>query len=156
VPASPAVEEGPRLSGTWRRRVSGARVARLVTVTAEGRPHAVPCCFILVAGETGDVVYSAVDAKPKRPGELRRVANVRRQPWASLLVDRYREDWTALWWVRLDGPVRVLVDGPEAERAVAGLRRKYAQYRAMPLLGPDRPVLALDVAAERRWAAALA
>lgn len=48
-------------SGEMRRRVGEARSGVLSTVTADGRPHAVPCCFFL----KGDVVYSAVDAKPK-------------------------------------------------------------------------------------------
>ena len=32
-------------------------MARLGTVTAEGRPHVVPCCFAL----DGDVLYTVVD-----------------------------------------------------------------------------------------------
>src|SRR5262249_7745088 len=31
-----------------RRRVGESRVARLATVTPEGRPHVVPCCYALV------------------------------------------------------------------------------------------------------------
>ena len=45
-----------------RQRFAAARVARLATADAAGRPHIVPVTFAV----DGDVVYSAVDAKPKR------------------------------------------------------------------------------------------
>jgi PPOX class probable F420-dependent enzyme len=127
----------------WRRRVAAARVARLATVDAEGRPHLVPVCFVLL----GDVVYSAVDDKPKRHASLRRVANVEATGRACVLVDDYREDWSALWWVRLDGSGRVVADPGERARAVAALCEKYPQYAARP---PTGPVLAVTV---ERWSA---
>jgi nitroimidazol reductase NimA-like FMN-containing flavoprotein (pyridoxamine 5'-phosphate oxidase superfamily) len=40
-----------------RRRVVEARVARLATIDARGRPHLVPVCFAL----EGESLYSAVD-----------------------------------------------------------------------------------------------
>jgi PPOX class probable F420-dependent enzyme len=127
-----------------RHRLATARVGRLGTVTPEGRPHLVPCCFALV----GDSVYSAVDAKPKSTLALRRLANVRVEPRASLLVDHYAEDWATLWWVRVDGTARVLDGGPERESALAALATKYDQYRGHP---PPGAVLALDVTAWRAW-----
>lgn len=127
-----------------RERVALARVGRLATVTAAGRPHLVPCCFAVSDG----VVYSAVDAKPKSTKKLRRLANLEANPAASLLVDHYAEDWTALWWVRLDGTGRVLEDGAEGEHALVLLTAKYEQYRNEP---PSGPVVALDVTAWRAW-----
>ena len=53
------------------RRVAAARVGRLATIGADGRPHVVPVCFVL----DGDTVYSAVDRKPKRTTALQRLAN---------------------------------------------------------------------------------
>ena len=82
-----------------RQRLAGARVARLATLTPDGRPHVVPCCFALVE----DTLYSAVDGKPKTTLALRRLDNVRAHPACSLLVDHYADDWAALWWVRVDG-----------------------------------------------------
>ncbi len=130
-----------------RRRVSAARVARLATVDAAGRPHLVPICFVL----DGDVLYSAVDEKPKRSTRLKRLANVRANPAACVLVDAYAEDWSRLWWVRLDGRAQVLAGGSEREHALALLATKYAQYRAQP---PRGPVLALAIDGWRAWAAA--
>jgi len=128
-----------------RDRVERARVARLATVGAGNRPHVVPICFVL----EGDVLYSAVDRKPKRSRNLKRIENVRANPHVSVLVDHYDDDWTQLWWVRLDGRARVLTEGAELERALALLAAKYPQYSADT---PDGPVLAIDVERRRSWA----
>jgi PPOX class probable F420-dependent enzyme len=127
-----------------RERVAEARVARLGTVTAGGRPHLVPCCFALV----GDTVYSAVDTKPKSTLALRRLANVRANGRATLLVDHYAEDWSALWWVRADGVARVVDEDEERDGALRSLAAKYPQYRRRP---PPGPVLAIDVTGWRGW-----
>jgi PPOX class probable F420-dependent enzyme len=126
-----------------RRLFAQARVARLATVGASGRPHLVPIAFALA----GDVVFSAVDAKPKRTAALRRLENIRRNPAVALLADHYDDtDWSALWWVRADGAGRVLANAdPEAALALALLTERYAQYRATP---PTGPVLAIAV---ERW-----
>ena len=124
-----------------RGLVAPAPVGRLATVRSDGRPHVVPICFVV----TDDVVYSAVDDKPKRHGHLQRISNVTATGAASLLIDEYDEDWSRLWWVRLDGRARVVDDTAEAERAIRSLCDKYSQYRDQP---PSGPVLALDV---ERW-----
>jgi PPOX class probable F420-dependent enzyme len=129
---------------TMRRRVGEARVGRLATVTAQGRPHVVPCCFAL----DHDVVYSVVDAKPKSTLALRRLDNLRAHPFAALLIDHYEDDWTALWWVRLDGGGRVVEGGNERDEAIAQLTAKYDQYRRDV---PPGPVVAIDVAQWRGW-----
>jgi PPOX class probable F420-dependent enzyme len=129
---------------TMRQRLGEARVARLATVTDDGRPHVVPCCFALV----GETVYSAVDAKPKSTLELRRLANVRARGRASLLVDHYAEDWSTLWWVRVDGVARVIEGGPERALAIRALVARYDQYRRQP---PPGAVVAVDITAWRAW-----
>ena len=126
------------------RRVREARVGRLSTVTAGGRPHVVPCCFTL----RRDVLYSAVDAKPKSSIALRRLDNLRANPSASLLVDRYVEDWSALWWIRVDGTARIIGQGGEYDRALTELAAKYEQYRREP---PPGPVIGVDITAWRAW-----
>jgi PPOX class probable F420-dependent enzyme len=127
-----------------RERVAAARVARLATLGADGRPHLVPICFAL----EGDTLYSAVDEKPKRSRRLRRLENIRRSPDVSVLVDHYDEDWTRLWWVRLDGRATVYEDGPERERGLELLAAKYEQYRAEP---PTGPVIAVRIERWRGW-----
>jgi PPOX class probable F420-dependent enzyme len=124
-----------------RRLFAAARVARLATVGPDARPHIVPIVFAV----DGDVVFSAVDAKPKRTTALKRLENVARNPRVALLADHYDDaDWDALWWVRADGTARVASE-PDAGRGIALLAERYAQYRAAP---PGGPVLAIAV---ERW-----
>jgi PPOX class probable F420-dependent enzyme len=133
-------------SATMRVLVESARVARLATVRADGRPHLVPVCFALL----GETAYTAVDGKPKRHTRLARIANLTATRVVSLLVDRYDEDWSALWWVRLDGTGRVVDDPAETGRALAALIDKYPQYSAQP---PAGPVLAIEVDRWVGWSA---
>ena len=115
-------------------------------MTAEGEPHVVPVVFAVV----GDTVYTAVDGKPKTTRRLRRLANVEASGRASLLVDQYDEDWTALWWVRVDGQAEVLGPAsPEERRAVVALVGKYPQYAGA---APAGPVIALRIRHWRSWA----
>jgi PPOX class probable F420-dependent enzyme len=80
-------------------------------------------------------VYSAVDAKPKSTLELRRLQNLKTITSFSLLVDHYDEDWTNLWWIRVDGSGRVIENDDERERALALLTAKYEQYRGHAATG---------------------
>jgi len=122
---------------TPQQRLGAARVARLATVTPDGAPHLVPIVFVLV----GDVVCTAVDAKPKRSRALQRLVNIAHEPRVSVLADHYDEDWSALWWVRADGVATV---GETPEPALVA---KYPQYAATP---PPGPFLRIAV---RRWTA---
>ena len=72
----------------------------------------------------------------------------RRTPNVQLLVDRFDEDWDALWWVRASGPCRVLSDHLEIDRALELLLSKYPQHRAHP---PRGPFLAIDVVRLAWW-----
>jgi PPOX class probable F420-dependent enzyme len=127
------------------RRVLSARVARLATIDPDGSPHLVPIVFVI----HGETLYSAVDTKPKSSRRLRRIENARDRPGVTVLVDHYEDDWSRLWWVRLDGQARVLDAGDEAELALRLLVEKYEQYRCE---GPSLPVLAVDIRNWRAWA----
>jgi PPOX class probable F420-dependent enzyme len=130
-----------------RERFAAARVARLATADAAGRPHLVPVVFAV----DGDRVYTVVDAKPKRTTALRRLRNVAENPAVALLVDHYDDaDWSALWWVRADGRGQVLdpAADDEGRRAVELLAARYPQQRAMGV------VLAIDVERWSGWSAA--
>jgi PPOX class probable F420-dependent enzyme len=127
-----------------QERVRSARVGRLGTVTENGRAHLVPCCFVL----HGEIVYTPVDAKPKSTLALRRIENIVARGSACLLVDHYEEDWSALWWVRLDGNGRLVDSDQEIESAKRALASKYLQYRELAIPGP---VIALDVETWRSW-----
>jgi PPOX class probable F420-dependent enzyme len=129
-----------------RERFAAARVARLATADAGGRPHLVPVVFAVLR----DVVYSVVDVKPKRTTALRRLRNVAENPSVALLADLYDDsDWDALWWVRADGVGRILdpAVNDEAARAVELLEARYPQQHALGA------VLAVDVERWSGWSA---
>ncbi|MCV7445527.1 TIGR03668 family PPOX class F420-dependent oxidoreductase [Mycobacterium paraense] len=129
-------------------RFTQSPIARLATATPDGIPHLVPVVFA-VADSRGDpdVVYTAVDAKPKTTRRLRRLANIERNPQVSLLVDHYDDDWAQLWWVRADGVATLHSDGEPLVTGFRLLRAKYPQYQSVSL---DGPVIAVAV---RRWSA---
>lgn len=134
-----------RRDAAWaRERFAGARVARLATVSGDGSPHLVPIVLAVV----GDRLVTAVDAKPKSTTALRRLDNIAANPFVSVLVDRYDEDWTQLWWARADGwaVVRSVNDVPEFAALVA----RYEQYRAQP---PPGPVIVVEVDGWSGWSA---
>ena len=130
-----------------RARVEAARVARLATTDPDGRTNVVPICFAL----EDDVLYSAVDEKPKRTKRLRRLANIRARPTVTVLVDHYEEDWSRLWWIRLRGDARVEEKGPDRDRALVLLAEKYEQYRREP---PSGAAIAVYIEEWRSWSAA--
>jgi PPOX class probable F420-dependent enzyme len=130
-----------------RERFAAARHALLATADSDGAPHIVPIVFAL-AGET---IYNAVDRKPKRTIELRRLANARANPRAAVLVEHYSDDWEQLWWVRGEGGARVIAaDTPEGAAALQLLAARYEPYLREP---PPGPLLAIDVARWSGWSA---
>jgi PPOX class probable F420-dependent enzyme len=137
-------------------RLSLWPVARLATLRKNGSPHLVPVVFAY----SGDALWIPVDGKPKRERELERIQNLRRDPRATLLLDEYRDDWSALWWIHIEGRADIhrIADGDPDERfqrATQHLRDKYPQYREWPLFRGE-PTL-IEVSPERRsaWCADL-
>ncbi|QDC26681.1 TIGR03668 family PPOX class F420-dependent oxidoreductase [Georgenia yuyongxinii] len=135
------------MDGGARTRFAQARVARLASVTPGGAPHIVPVTFALV----GDVVWTAVDDKPKSTRRLQRLVNIAAHPAVSVLVDHYADDWSTLWWVRADGVARVehVDGGPEVLTALAVLAAKYPKYAAPP----QGPLIRIAVTSWRTWRA---
>ncbi|MDY7000004.1 MAG: TIGR03668 family PPOX class F420-dependent oxidoreductase [Actinomycetota bacterium] len=126
---------------------SSSPVAVLGTAGADGAPHLVPVVFALPAGRT-DVLYTAVDAKPKSTHRLRRLANIEANATVSLLVDHYEDDWSRLWWVRADGAATIHLHGEQVSTGHAALREKYSQYRQVALAGP---VIAVTIGRWSSW-----
>ena len=122
-------------------------MAHLGTRTPDGAPHLVPVTFAL----DGERIVTAVDAKPKRGGRLRRLENIAADPRVSLLVGHYDEDWARLWWVRADGRAWLAEGGAELERAFELLRARYRQYQSVELIGP---AVWIDVERWTGWSAA--
>ena len=109
-----------------------ARVATLATISANGAPHLVPVVF----AREGTNLVTAVDGKPKKGTTLARIENILHDPRMTLLVHNYEEDWSRLWWVRVDGQASVVQDGQVFQAALAALRKRYPQYEFVDLSGP--------------------
>ncbi|WP_254531741.1 TIGR03668 family PPOX class F420-dependent oxidoreductase [Natrinema gelatinilyticum] len=156
------------------------RVAALATVDGNGRPHAVPICYALLEREDvidstnatdptdGTELVSAIDEKPKTTSALQRVRNVRVNPHVTVLVDRYRADWSRLAWVQVRGRARIVepetaansaadavmrepADSALHDAAVAALETKYDQYAAHDL--GDRPIVSIRADRTVSWGA---
>ncbi|MFJ5110964.1 TIGR03668 family PPOX class F420-dependent oxidoreductase [Streptomyces sp. NPDC088551] len=128
-----------------RNRFTGSPVARLATAGPDGAPHAVPITFAV----SHDVLFFAIDHKPKSTWNLRRLRNIRENPQVSVLVDHYDADWSELWWVRADGRAEIWEGGHDRTEAVELLRDKYEQYRDQP---PAGPIVAIHVDQWSGWA----
>jgi PPOX class probable F420-dependent enzyme len=134
------------MTTTVTDRLGVAPVGRLATTSGGGAIHLVPVCFALVA----DRVVGAVDHKPKRTQQLRRLQDIRETGRAVLLIDHYDDDWSKLWWIRVTGAATVH-EGDEVDRAArAALADKYRQYRQVP---PTGPVWSLTLDEVTWWAA---
>jgi PPOX class probable F420-dependent enzyme len=117
-----------------RSFLEARRVGHLATVGRDGTPHVVPVCYAL----DDAALYVIADAKPKRgpANRLARLQNLRRAPRAALVVDDYDDDWRRLRWAMVRGPVTFVEDPPSHAAALALLRARYPQYRAMALDDP--------------------
>ena len=129
-----------------RRFLEHSRVGHLATADARGAPHLIPVCYAV--DET--TLYITVDEKPKRRDiPLKRVRNIRDNPQAAFVVDRWDEDWRRLGWVMLRGPAEILDSGPEHDRAQALIVARYPQLRTMHIA--ELPVIALRIARATDW-----
>lgn len=133
------------LSDRERRFLEAGRVARLATADASGCPHVVPICFALIE----HTVYFTIDEKPKTTRRLKRLANLRENPFAALVVDRYDEDWSRLGWVMVRGRAEILTGGPEHDAAQASLRARYPQLAGMDI--EELPVVAIRIERAASW-----
>jgi len=134
------------LTDPQRAFVAAHRVARLATADAAGCPHVVPVCYALI----GDTVYFTIDEKPKKaPTRLKRLANLRANPRAAVVVDRYDEDWSRLGWVMVQGAAEILLEGAEHDRAQTALRARYPQLAGMRI--EDLPVVAVRIGHVASW-----
>lgn len=156
---------GTLLDDRWRAFLGAARSATLATTAPSGRPRLVPICFVVGANDPAGRVrlYSSLDEKPKSiadPHGLARVRDLLARPEATLLIDRWSEDWDRLAWLRLETSTDLLEPGTgggagdlghEHTDAVAALRAKYPQYAGHRL--EERPVLRFTVERVVVWGA---
>ena len=97
-----------------------ARRGVLSTIASDGSPHSVPVVYVI---HDGDIV-SPIDDKPKTGSDLQRIRNLESDPRATLLADRWDEDWTRIGWVMVRGEMRVEPRSPATEKLID----RYPQY----------------------------
>lgn len=134
----------PRISHVLKT----SRIARLATVDSTSAPFLVPICYAY----DGKRLYTPLDAKPKRvPGtQLKRVRNIKENPKVAVVIDEYGEDWSQLYYVLILGIASLIAAAsPDHVAVLKLLRRKYAQYRQMPL--EENPVISINPMRIRAW-----
>lgn len=112
--------------------------AVLGTVDPDRGSHLVPVVYTTIGS---DRIVIPVDDKPKRTRRLRRLANIESDPRVVLLSDHYDDDWSLLWWVRVDGSAHVTTS---VDQDVESLHRKRYPQSADHALGPW-----IDIAVEQ-------
>jgi PPOX class probable F420-dependent enzyme len=122
-----------------RHIIRSSRVARLGSVDRKGQPLVVPVCYAY----TNNCIYTPIDKKPKKvqEGDLKRVKNIRSNPEVSVLLDRYGEDWSKLYYLIIYGKGEIIEYGDEYHRSLRALCEKYDQYVEMKLEDAGLPVI---------------
>ena len=136
------------LTEEQRDFIALARTATLGTIAEDGRPRLVPVCFVVL----GDAFYTPIDDKPKQtdhPRSLARIRDIVGRADATVLVDRWEEDWSRLAWLRCDGRASLTNDSDERTAAIEALRAKYPQYAGHDL--EHRPLIRIAVERVRSW-----
>ena len=122
--------------------IEGRRTATLATLSGTGQARLVPICFVLADPDAEDaraVLYSPLDEKPKRSGDVRGLARVRdiaERSRVTMLFERWDEDWSHLAWLRARGTASIEEPYEDAEahrQVVQAMRAKYPQYRAQAI-----------------------
>jgi PPOX class probable F420-dependent enzyme len=111
-----------------RQRIGPSGHGVLGTVHAERGVDAVPVVFVI----DDERVVIPIDtvkpkAEPRSGARLQRLVNLSADDRCVLLVDRYDDDWSQLWWVRVHG--RAVESAPTAE-ALTALADAFPGYRS--------------------------
>ncbi|MBV1930671.1 MAG: pyridoxamine 5'-phosphate oxidase family protein [Porticoccaceae bacterium] len=131
-------------------------VARLATINPDASPHQAPVVFVW----HGRKIWSPVDGKPKRQAQLVRVKNALARPVGSLLLDEYQDDWSQLWWLRVDVKIKVIdlktasdATKIDTAQAIAALEKKYPQYQNTSALREPATLLLMTPSGYSSWRA---
>jgi len=107
----------------WQRLGSSTHGV-LGTVHEDRGVDLVPVVFVV---DETRVVVPVDTVKPKAGGRLQRLTNLAADPRATLLVERYTDDWSQLWWVRAHG---LAVESAPSHGVLDALRAAFPAYRA--------------------------
>jgi nitroimidazol reductase NimA-like FMN-containing flavoprotein (pyridoxamine 5'-phosphate oxidase superfamily) len=120
-----------RISKRLWQFIERERVCRVATVGADGVPHLVPVCHVVVDGTI--CFGSGKDG--------RKVVNVRANEQIAVTVDLYAEDWPELKGVMVQGRASVIERGPRFRKIRTRLYRKYSQYEGEAALDESDSVV---------------
>jgi PPOX class probable F420-dependent enzyme len=98
-----------------RRReflLEGTRTAVLATTRSDGRPHAVPVCFVL----DGEHVLFLTNANSVKG------VNMRRDPRVTLVID---DETPPFAFAMIEGTAEISQDPDELHRVAVGISRRY-------------------------------
>lgn len=125
------------LNTSERRYLDRARVCRVGSIGANGRPHVAPLCHAVV----GRTLYVATE----RNGRTAR--NLRKKSRATIVCDDYSEDWGDLRGIEVHARSKSVDRGTELAKAQRALTHKFRQYRTTEL----DFVLAFKIEGARSW-----
>ena len=111
--------------------ISESRHAILSTL-GDDAAYAVPVVFTV----EGNEILMPLDDKPKTGKQLKRVRNIESTGTATILFERWDEDWTQLGWVMVRGGARI-----EERDIREALAERYPQYRTMDVAMGDRVIV---------------
>jgi PPOX class probable F420-dependent enzyme len=138
------------LADDVRALLDRSRIGHLATADRQLHPHVVPFCY----AREDDRLYFIVDEKPKQPGKrLKRLRNIAENPAVALVVDVYDEDWRRLEYALVRGTAEIVTRPEEFQRALALLRARYPQYRAMRLEAERNEVVRITATGAHHWKA---
>lgn len=130
------------------------RVARLATINQNCTQQLIPIVF----ANDKKKIYFVIDNKPKLKSKkkLKRLENIERNPYVTLLVDDYSEDWRKLSYTMIYATAKILdLRSKEKAKALELLRQKYPQYRSGGYLPPEETAIVVSVTPTRmvHWCA---
>lgn len=117
-----------KLSREQVKFLKSSEVCRLATVSKDGMPQVTPVIYAL----DGDAFVIAVDYGTKK------LANLRENPKASLVVDEYGNGNKA---IMIQGRCVILERGPEYLRLLHILFERFEYYRNNPWGEGESPIL---------------
>jgi PPOX class probable F420-dependent enzyme len=114
------------------KSVKSAKVAHLATAASNLQPYVTPVVFVVVENN----IFIPLDHKPKSVSfkDLKRVRNIQENSRVAFLVDNYKDNWQALWFIMLIGrayliePQEISNRKNEFQKIHNLIKKKYVQY----------------------------
>ena len=114
------------------KSVKSAKVAHLATAASNLQPYVTPVVFVV----DNNYIFIPLDHKPKAVSfkDLKRVKNIQENSRVAFLVDNYKDNWQALWFIMLIGcaylvePQEISKRKIEFQKIHNLIKKKYVQY----------------------------